>query len=84
MASKDKLGFFKVGLMYIGLLLSVVAVFLGSLHYFKGEKIISTVITFVLILCCYFIIDQLIRKKEELRKNSSYNRRLSFLLYSLY
>ena len=84
MASKDKLGFFKVGLMYIGLLLSVVAVFLGSLHYFKGEKIISTVITFVLILCCYFIIDQLVRKKEELRKNSSYNRRLSFLLYSLY
>jgi hypothetical protein len=82
--SENKLGFLKTGLMYIGLLLSVVATFLGTIHFFKGQLVMALIITLVLILGIYFLLDQLIRKRAELHKNSTYNRNLSILLYSLY
>ena len=82
--SENKLGFLKTGLMYIGLLLSVVATFLGTIHFFKGQLVMALIITLVLTLGIYFLLDQLIRKRAELHKNSIYNRNLSILLYSLY
>lgn len=82
--SENKLGFLKTGLMYIGLLLSVVATFLGTMHFFNGQLVMAIIITLVLTLGIYFLLDQLIRKREELRKNSAYNRNLSVFLYSLY
>ncbi len=82
--SENKLGFLKIGLMYIGLLLSVVATFLGTIHFFKGQLVMALIITLVLTLGIYFLLDQLIRKRAELHKNSTYNRNLSLLLYSLY
>ena len=82
--SENKLGFLKIGLMYIGLLLSVVATFLGTIHFFKGQLVMALIITLVLTLGIYFLLDQLIRKRAELHKNSTYNRNLSILLYSLY
>jgi hypothetical protein len=82
--SEDKLSFLKTGLMYIGLLLSVVATFLGTIHYFKGQLVMAIILTLVLTLGIYFLLDQLMRKRAELRKNSSYNKNLSILLYGLY
>jgi hypothetical protein len=82
--SENKLGFLKIGLMYIGLLLSVVATFLGTIHFFKGQLVMALIITLVLSLGIYFLLDQLIRKRAELHKNSTFNRNLSILLYSLY
>ena len=82
--SENKLGFLKTGLMYIGLLLSVVATFLGTIHFFKGQLVMALIITLVLTLGIYFLLDQLMRKRAELRKNSSYNKNLSILLYGLY
>lgn len=82
--NENKLGYLKTGLMYLGLLLSVIATFLGTIHFFKGQLVMAIIITLVLALGMFFLLDQLIRKKEELRKNSSYNRNLSLILYSLY
>lgn len=82
--SGNKLGLLKTGLMYIGLLLSVVATFLGTMHFFNGQLVMAIIITLVLSLGIYFLLDQLIRKREELRKKSAYNRNLSVFLYSLY
>jgi hypothetical protein len=82
--NENKLAYLKTGLMYIGLLLSVVATFLGTIHFFKGQLVLAVIITLVLALGLFFLLDQLIRKKEELRKNSSYNRNLSMILYGSY
>lgn len=82
--AKNNIGLLKQGLMYIGLLLSVVTCFLGTLHYFEGEKIMAIILTLLLTFCIYFLIVQLIRKKEELKKNSSLNKNLSFFLYFIY
>ena len=82
--NENKLGYLKTGLMYLGLLLSVIATFLGTIHFFKGQLVMAIIITLVLALGMFFLLDQLIRKKEELRKNSSYNRNLSLILYGLY
>lgn len=78
------LSFLKTGLMYLGLLLSTIATFLGAIHFFKGPLVMSVITTLILILFIYFLLEQLIKKKEELRKKSSYNRNLSIFLYSLY
>ena len=82
--NENKLGYLKTGMMYLGLLLSVIATFLGTIHFFKGQLVMAIIITLVLALGMFFLLDQLIRKKEELRKNSSYNRNLSLILYGLY
>jgi hypothetical protein len=82
--NENKLGYLKTGMMYLGLLLSVIATFLGTIHFFKGQLAMAIIITLVLALGMFFLLDMLIRKKEELRKNSSYNRNLSLILYSLY
>jgi hypothetical protein len=70
--------------MYLGLLLSVVSCFLGTIHFFKGQLVMSVIITLLLALGIFFLLDQLIRKKQELHKNSSYNRNLSLFLYGTY
>ena len=82
--NENKLGFLKTGLVYLGLLLSLLATFLGAIHFFEGQLVTSLIFTLVLLLGIYFLINQLIKKKEKLKKNSSLNRKISLFLYSLY
>lgn len=82
--NENKLGYLKTGLMYIGLLLSVIATFLGTIHFFKGQLVMAIIITLVLALGMFFLLDQLILKKALILKNSGFNKRLSLTLKSLY
>jgi hypothetical protein len=69
-------------LQCIGLFFTLISSFIGMLYISKGNLILSLFVSIVLLVLVYFLIDQLIKKKSEIRKNRVSP--LSIVLWTLY
>ncbi len=55
-------------LQTIGTVFALISSFLGALYWLGGDLILSGFISAVLVIVLYFIVDQLVRRKVEVRK----------------
>jgi len=72
----------KTILQGIGVVATLIASFLGLMYILKGDVIISAVVSLVLVVIEFFLIEKFIKSKEEITKNRFST--LSVLLWSIY
>lgn len=72
----------KTILQGIGVVATLIASFLGLMYILKGDVMISLVVSLVLVVIEYFLIEKFIKSKEEITKNRFST--LSVLLWSIY
>jgi len=66
----------------IGIIFTLFASFLGLMYALKGDVIISTIVSLVIIVIEYFLIEKFIQSKSEITKNKFST--LSIILWSIY
>ena len=69
-------------LQYIGLAFTLFSVFSGMMYMTKGEKIISSFVAILFVILSFFLIDQMIKRKELITKKKFSS--LSIILWSLF
>ena len=67
---------------YIGLAFTLFSVFSGTMYITKGEKITSGFIALIFVILSFFLIDQMIKRKETISKQKISS--LSISLWSLF
>jgi hypothetical protein len=72
----------KTILQGIGVVATLIASFLGLMYILKGDVIISAVVSLVLVVIEFFLIEKFIKSKAEITKNRFST--LSVLLWSIY
>ena len=66
----------------IGVVFTLLASFLGLMYILKGDVIFSAIVSLVLVVIEFFLIEKFIKSKEEITKNRFST--LSILLWSIY
>ena len=72
----------KTILQGIGVVFTLLASFLGLMYILKGDVIFSSIVSLVLVVIEFFLIEKFIKSKEEITKNRFST--LSILLWSIY
>ena len=69
-------------LQSIGIVFTLITSFLGLLYYLKGDVLISGLISSIIVVILYFLIEQFKKNKSEIRKNRFSV--LSIILWTVY
>ena len=72
----------KYFLQGIGIIFTLIASFLGLMYTFKGDIMVSSLLSLVIIVIEYFLIEKFIQSKSEITKNRLST--LSIILWSIY
>ena len=70
-------------LQYIGLIFTLISVFAGTMYISKGELIISLFVSLFFVIFSFFLIDQMIKRKELISKKKFSSKSLFFWLLFL-
>lgn len=66
----------------IGIVFTLITSFLGLLYYLKGDVLVSGLVSSVIVVILYFLIQQFLKNKSEIRKNRFSV--LSVILWTIY
>lgn len=69
-------------LQSIGIIFTLITSFLGLLYYLKGDILISGLISSIIVVILFFLIQQFMKNKSEIRKNRFSI--LSIILWTIY
>ena len=69
-------------LQYVGLIFTLISVFSGTMYITKGELFISLFVSIIFVIFSYFLVEQMIKRKELISKKKFSS--LSLFLWFLF